>query len=274
MVDRDYMRGGPGPGGGMQLAMPRLTPVIRWLLLANAGLFLLNYIPSIGAWLFSWFALDSAEPLLFPLQAFTYQFLHGFPGLGHIFMNMLVLYFFGTAVESWIGPVRFLRLYLGAGVAGAAGFLLFSLVRGGGTCIGASGAVSGVVLYFCCVQPRATVILLFIPVRAWVLGVGWVFLAAHHLYVDLSRGVGDDVAHSAHLGGALYGFFFWRYQGLVERWLERLARRRLDRQRRSEEADRERMDALLDKVNRLGLHSLSEGERRFLQDMSRRFKRR
>lgn len=273
MIERDYMRRGPeGFGGGsFQRFLPGLTPVVKWILLANlAGQALIFLFPQT---ILEFGGLNTATPWLFPLQVFSYQFFHDPLNLFHLLLNMLVLYFFGTTVEGWLGPKRFLRLYLGSGVAGGVFYLAYSLVRGGGgVCIGASGAVSGVLLYFCLVQPMAEILVLFIPVRAWIFGAFWVLYAVYNMLVEIRFGGGSQVADAAHLGGALMGIAFWRYEGLFRRLGESWARKiALERARRLEE-DRRRMDELLDKVKREGLHSLSEKERRFLQEMSTKLK--
>jgi len=93
------------------------------------------------------------------------------------------------------------------------------------------------------------------------------------MLVEVRYGGGSRVADAAHLGGALMGIFFWRYEGIFRRWAANLARKRAEERARNLARDRERMDELLDKVKREGLHSLSEKERRFLQEMSGRLKR-
>ena len=274
MIDRDYMRSdyGQGGGGGLRMLMPPLTPVVKWVMIANVVGQVLVFL-SPGTFV-HYLGLDTATPLLFPLQVFTYQFLHDPFNIFHLLLNMLVLYFFGTTVENWLGPRRFLRLYLGSGVAGGIFYLLFSLLRGGGgVCIGASGAVSGVVLYFCLVQPMAEILVLFIPVRAWVFGAFWVLYSLYNMLVEVRFGGMSHVADSAHLGGALLGILFWRYEGLVRRWADSWARKRALERARNLARDREKMDQLLDKVKREGLHSLSEKERRLLQEMSGKLKR-
>ena len=126
-------------------------------------------------------------------------------------------------------------------------------------------------VYFCLVRPNTLVFLFFIPIRAWVLGVGWLGLETLNLLVQLREG-GGATAHSAHLGGALMGFLFLRGEGLVRGWLRGVAEKQAATRRQAEARDRKRMDELLAKVNAQGLQSLTEKERRFLQDMSKRIR--
>jgi membrane associated rhomboid family serine protease len=77
----------------------------------------------------------------------TYMFLHA--GIMHIFFNMLMLFFFGPLLERQIGSGRFLGLYLCSGIiAGLVQVLLF-----GGTVLGASAAVFGVMAHPCDAGP-------------------------------------------------------------------------------------------------------------------------
>jgi hypothetical protein len=72
-------------------------------------------------------------------QFVTYMFLHG--GFGHLFFNLLVLWFIGTMVETAWGPTRFLRYYIICGIGGG---LLHALLQYNASVIGASGAIFGV----------------------------------------------------------------------------------------------------------------------------------
>src|SRR4029079_11028565 len=84
-----------------------------------------------------------------PWTLVTYMFLHA--GLGHIFWNMLGLYFFGPRVESRMGSQRFITLYFVSGIVGA----LFSVVLAPRFAVlGASGAVLGVLMAFARFWPR------------------------------------------------------------------------------------------------------------------------
>jgi hypothetical protein len=124
--------------------------------------------------------------------------------------------------------------------------------------------------------PHTTVLVMFVlPVRLWVLAVATVAL---DLLGMLSLGSG--VAHAAHLAGAVYAFVYHRTNGGVERLLglvDRFAegrRRERERRRGREEEDlRERIDGILDKVNREGMGALSEEEKRFLKRASERLRR-
>jgi membrane associated rhomboid family serine protease len=133
------------------------------------------------------------------------MFLHA--GLGHLFFNMLALYFFGPRVEARLGSRRFIGLYLVSGLVGA----LLSVASPNVPIVGASGAVFGVMLAFARYWPREPVYLWGIfAVEARILVL---FMAATSLWFGFS-GSSGGVAHLAHLGG-----FFGAYAYL--RWVER-----------------------------------------------------
>ncbi len=128
----------------------------------------------------------------------TPAFLHA--DLGHLLVNMLTLYFFGPAVEVIYGTSGLALLYLGSQLAAQG----YTLSRKGKdpdyNALGASGAVSGIVLAFCIYAPLANLYLFFaIPVPAFLFGAGYI------AYSSFAMGGKGRVAHEAHLGGAIGG---------------------------------------------------------------------
>ena len=128
--DRDYFRDEERryAGGG---GLPRLTPVAKWLLIANLSIFLIDLFTrpsnsSYGAINSRFcFAIESAfmEGKLWELL--TFQFLHASPW--HVLANSIGLYVFGPWAERWWGSRRFLVFYLLCGVAGALFFTLLTI---------------------------------------------------------------------------------------------------------------------------------------------------
>jgi membrane associated rhomboid family serine protease len=146
-------------------------------------------------------------PLFEPYQVFTHMFLHA-PSLGmffHILFNMFALFMFGRVLENVWGPKKFLFFYLACGVGAAAVHLLMQYLLGGvAPAVGASGAVMGILAAFAYLFPNTQLIIIPIPVPVKA---KWVVLG--YVLIDLFGGIGmitDDVAHFAHLGGALTGF--------------------------------------------------------------------
>lgn len=167
-----------------------------------------------------------------PYQLVTYMFMHA--NLTHIAFNMFSLWMFGRVIEMTLGGKRFLIFYLlcgiGAGVCQEAvqivsyyiqGLDHFALVETGNsilptsayiglwTTVGASGSLYGVFLAYGMLYPNERVMLLIppIPLKAKYLITG---LIVFELLIALSSS-GDNVAHFAHLGGALAGFLLIRF---------------------------------------------------------------
>ena len=182
-----------------------MTPWVRNLLIANVAIHLLVPAGS-GIWLQG--AFLGSEMLTKPWTLLTYQFLHA-PGFGHIFFNMLALYFFGPRLEERLGAGNFLALYLGAGVFGAA---LSAVFTPQALMVGASAAVYGVVAAFAVVWPFEKVYLWFVlPVPIWALAIFMVVFSLQSSVV----GVNDGIAHFAHLGGLIFGGAYlkiWEYR--------------------------------------------------------------
>lgn len=138
-------------------------------------------------------------------QLFTYMFLH--EGFMHILFNMLMLWWVGVQVEQAWGTRRFLIYYFVCGLGGAAAHLLLSgfFGMGGGPMLGASGAIFGVLVAFGVMFPdmRLFIIPIPIPIKAKVLVP---ILIAVEIYSTYNGN--DNVAHLAHLGGAVTGMIY------------------------------------------------------------------
>jgi membrane associated rhomboid family serine protease len=143
-----------------------------------------------------------------PYQVFTHMFLHSpaFEMFFHILFNMFALFVFGRVLENIWGPKRFLFFYLACGIGAAAAHLGMQYFMGGyAPAVGASGAVMGVLVAFGYLFPNTELIIIPIPIPVkakWVV-IGYVLL---DLFGGFGKVAGDDIAHFAHLGGALTGF--------------------------------------------------------------------
>jgi membrane associated rhomboid family serine protease len=227
-----------------------MPPVVKNLILANALFFLITIVlkqtgTDLGAMLGLYFPLSEKFNLY---QLFTYMFMHG--GLTHIFFNMFALYMFGRVLESVWGPKRFLMFYLVTGIGAAllhmavtyieyevlvskmtpdqvayvkeVGYQIWSEGKNftdampgklnallNTPTVGASGAVFGILLGFGMLFPNTELMLLFppIPIKAKYFVIGY---GALELFFGIS-GIQGSVAHFAHLGGMLFGFFMIKY---------------------------------------------------------------
>lgn len=186
-----------------------MTRVVGQLLLINVVAYVFTRGNPV---LMSELWLVPAQVLTRPWTLVTYQFLHDPGGLGHIFFNMLALFFFGPKLESLLGSKSFLKLYLLAGLVGALVHILWTLVamsQGGlySPMVGASAAVYGVLFAYARHWPRDRVMIWFvIPVQVRFLVIAFTVLS---LWLGLG-GVAGGVAHFAHLGGFLGGWLYLR----------------------------------------------------------------
>lgn len=242
-----------------------MTPWVQRLIIANVLMFFLQATaPAFAQQL----VLVPALALQRPWTILTYMFLHG--GFGHIFFNMLGLYFFGPRVEQRLGSERFIALYIVSGTVGA----LLSLVLGGGAeIVGASGALYGVLLAYARFWPRDQIYIWgIVPVE-----VRWLVL----IYTVVSiMGFGTGIAHFAHLGGFVGAFIFLLY--LEHRQGAKRFRKQATSSPPAKDAmvgnwqkvnrdsvhavNKEEVDRILDKISATGLASLTPQERLFLSN--------
>jgi membrane associated rhomboid family serine protease len=187
-------------------------------------------------------------------QLITHMFMHG--GIGHLFMNMFGVYMFGALLESYWGPKKFLNYYLVCGLGAFGLHQLISYfeiqhlmselpselvneVLSNGRqalmesknfvdqsaaqlnlalnvgLVGASGCLFGLLIAYGMLFPNSELMLLFLPfpikARYFVIGYGVI-----ELLLALADRQGDNVAHYAHIGGMLIGYFilkYWQKQG-------------------------------------------------------------
>jgi membrane associated rhomboid family serine protease len=252
-----------------------MTPWVLRLVIANVVVFFLqqNSDTITNALL-----LVPALGLQRPWSFITYMFLHG--SLGHIFWNMLSLFFFGPRLEARLGGGSFLGLYFTSGIMGAVLSIPFTPYA---PIIGASGAVYGVMLAYAMFWPRDQILIWgIVPVEARYLVL---FMTALSLFGGFSPS-GGGIAHFAHLGGFAGGYLFlkamrrgsgsakFRKQATITRKIETPATS-LDRWRRIKrdglhEVNRDELDRILDKISAGGIGTLTPGEREFLDRFSSR----
>ena len=171
----------------------------------------------------------------YPYQIATHMFAHSPQMIFHIVFNMFGLWMFGRILENVWGPQRFLLFYLICGVGAALCHLAiqyyrceqllqeiinneqlrtalmmhdpsaFSVLGSVAPSVGASGAIMGVFAAFAYLFPNTELLIMFIPVP---IKAKWAVLgfAAIDLFGGVASMRGDNVAHFAHLGGALTGF--------------------------------------------------------------------
>jgi rhomboid family protein len=230
----------------------------------------------------------------------TFQFLHG--GFLHIFFNMFALWIFGPLVEQQLGRKRYLAFYLTCGIFGGLMYLVLNLIGYIGIpmpgalkveiwtpLIGASAGVFGVLMACAYIAPKAIIRLLFPPISIqmqWFV-YGYFAIALYNL-ITAGHNQGGDAAH---VGGALAGYFFIRRPHLLRDFFDVFgdSRKGIPSKKSKTKPGRNKpiaskragkaaggvggagdVDKILDKINRDGLASLTDAERRTLAEHSRR----
>ncbi len=134
--------------------------------------------------------------------------------LWHFLINMFVLWNFGPLLERVLGRMNFFLFYIGAGIVSSLGHVLVSamlLHDPDLPALGASGALSAMIIVFALIFPREKILLLgFIPVRALIGALAFVCLDLYGLFSQ-ARGGGLPIGHGAHLGGALAGALYFLF---------------------------------------------------------------
>jgi len=224
----------------------------------------------------------------------TYGFLHSPGDLMHILGNMFGLWMFGRAIESHYGQREFLAFYLLAIVAAGVTWYAATFFANGGQfpsppMLGASGGVVAILILFTLNYPKQTIYFwgLF-PLPMWVLGIFIIFSDVSGAMGSSLLERGGNVAFSAHLGGALFAFLYWRGGWKLQNWIpENLSLPQLKKQLRLKkksdlrihEPDEElnetdqRVDDILKKIQEHGQDSLTWRERRILEKASKEYQR-
>ena len=254
----------------------QLPPVTGGLIKANVGVFLVFWLLRPGS-LYGLLALSLGGIRHGYLwQPFTYMFLHG--GFAHLLFNMFTLYFLGPETERAMGSKHFLAMYLISGLLGGLGWLWLS-PQPYALCVGASGAIYGVLAAFATLYPRRQLTLLIffifpVTLMAWQLVAGLALVE----FVLANNDPTSGIAHTAHLAGAFAGFLY------IDQLFESTLLRRLWRRLRDYAAqrphapsaappppDQAEIDRILDKISAQGIQSLTKAERQTLHRASRTF---
>ncbi|HEX4591471.1 MAG TPA: rhomboid family intramembrane serine protease [Gemmataceae bacterium] len=300
IYDREYYRDERSSFLG---TLNRQGQVWKSLVLANVVLFILQLMTAehgISGPVTEWLDVDTQAILHGQVwRLLTGAFLHS-SGWEHILFNMLALWWFGSEVEIVYGPKEFLAFYLTAAVVASAIFVGWDVTMGNGhaKAVGASGAVTAALVLFAMHFPNRLIYIFgFFPVPALVVVVLFVLWDA---FGALGHRPGDNIAFAAHLGGAAFGFFYyklhWRISTFVPtNWSFHLSRPRprlkvyrgepkLEERpepvaaprpaRPSEPSLEAELDAVLAKVAQHGKSSLSEREHQILMRASEIYRNR
>lgn len=288
--NRDYARDEPLSPWEQHLRERDRQPLSMTakLIIVNVAVFVIAMLITggkNGGVVFEWFGLP-VETLKKPWEWYrflTYGFLHSMRDILHLAFNMLALFFLGQSVERRMGRMEYLRFYLVAvvvsGFLGAIGYWV------GGTTnvniVGASGAVIAITILFACYFPNQEILLMMVlPVKAWVLAAIVVGSNLYQSIVPLPDGSQEGTAFTVHLAGAAFAFIYY-FQNWNLGWLnfsrfknplnQPLRRTRLKLHDPDQKLQRqsEEVDEILAKIHRSGEDSLTRAERRTLEKYSR-----
>lgn len=263
LYDRDYMRSGDAPES------TNSRRAIWELIAVNAILYLLFARP--GSELFSKLTLHCSRELFYPWQLLTAGFLHS--DFSHILFNMWGLYLFGSLVLPHIGRNKFYWLYV---IGVLTGNIIF-LATGWGAnslLIGASGAVCAVMMAAAMLEPDKKFFMIFMPFTPLKTSTLVICYTILEVLMQIS-GAQGGVSHLAHLAGFISGYIaikLWCKNQLI--WDPLRRKGKTPRPSHTEYVNPENtnfnnsgksvspaeLDALLDKVSREGINSLSEYE--------------
>lgn len=188
-----------------------LPPVVKNILILNIIFFLADLLFKALNYEFTyWLPLYSLNTGYFrPFQLVTHMFMHA--NFMHIFFNMFGVVIFGKIIESVWGSKRIFILYFVSGL-GAAGLqlLVYYFMNIPASMVGASGALFGLLAAFALLFPNVEMMLIFlpIPVKAKYMVPAFAIIS---LFFGVANFRGDNIAHFAHLGGAIFGFFIALY---------------------------------------------------------------
>jgi membrane associated rhomboid family serine protease len=219
----------------------------------------------------------------------TCAFCHSRVSIWHIVFNMIMLYWFGTRLESMYGSREFLLFYLAAALASSLAYVGLAFWTGSNVpAIGASGAVMGVTMLYVIFYPYETILLFwFLPVPLWAMLGLYVIYDLHPVLLQLSGDrVFTGVAHAGHLGGLAFGFLYWKLGLRLEAPFDRTGRpRRLPVRKAScpaaepailahpkRDEFNDQVDDVLRKISEQGTDSLTEQERAILTRASARYR--
>jgi membrane associated rhomboid family serine protease len=196
-----------------------ISPAVKALVIANVTVFVFEGVLRLAGFgsaddIFRFlFALtpNLVYGRFFVWQLASYLFLHG--DLGHILINMFMLWMFGVEMERLWGARRFLNYYFLTGIGAGIVTCFFSPDS---RTIGASGAIFGVMLAYGMTFPNRQILFWFIfPMKAKHFVI---LLAGIELWIS-SQYVSDGIGHFAHLGGMLFGYLYLKRAWRVREWI-------------------------------------------------------
>lgn len=276
IYDREYMADSKR-GTGF-----RSWSIITWLIVVNIAIYLVQHLifdNRIAGY------VNLSKDTLFSGQVWrlvTFQFCHA--DIGHLFGNMLGLFFLGKMFEQVIGSRWVLQTYLFGGLLGGLAHILWGMGFANSSVVGASASVLAIVIAVIVTIPEQTVSLLFLPFQFKIKYFGWVILAINVIGLFGSLGSETGISYIAHLGGMAAGWLSVKHvlPHLKEREATIRETGKKPRSKIAEAAEEQikkkreketvylnkKVDTILEKISQEGMQSLTAEERRILERSS------
>ena len=260
--------------------------VLEKIIVLNTSLFFLGIILNLlGFNLLDWFSLPYrfSEVLSHPWSIITYGFLHH--SLGHLFFNMLVLYFIAQSFANLFKPRLSFKIYILGVIFGGLAFVFVSmlfpdLLRINGPLVGASAGVRACILFLCVYWPNKPIGFFSFRFPLKYLGIAMVLLDLPGL---MSVNSGGTVAH---IGGYLSGFLYAKqfkigkdlgsFLDVVLDYFKSVNKLKTVHKSKSSTMggkqkkefntflQQKQIDLILDKISKSGYDSLTQAEKDFL----------
>ena len=302
IYDRDYYRGDTDSSAPGMIRAASDMSMTNKLVVANVVVYILCWLagnsdPDRNKVIYDALSIDSSF-FTHPWQIWrllTAGFMHAAAwgphtnsGVMHIAFNMFGLWMFGRFVEQRYGGKEFLRFYLLAIIVSslifAGSYYFLALPEGVDVvhAVGASGGVVSVVILYCFLYPKTKLLMMMIiPVDAWVAGLMYV---GYDIYLGLQASAGGStgIAWQAHLGGAAFAALYyklgWKFSGQGRTKGKPKTKLKIHKPIADElSADEQliaRGEKILEQVHQRGESSLSTRQRQTLQRYSELMQRR
>ena len=238
--------------------------------------FYLFKIPKLNLYYYFELLPNIGDLLFRPWSLITYGFIHA--SVGHLFWNMILFYFFSTLFLNLFKEYDLLTLFcLGIIVGGLLFVFSYSFfpVFGGinSSLIGSSAGVISVVIFMCTYSPNSIIRIFFFNVKLIYVGIALVIFDLAQLPISNSGG------HIAHLGGALIGFFaafkMKNGENIFNYFKKTISSKKFTSQKQKvkkenfKKSNQQKIDRILDKINESGYDSLTNEEKRALNEASK-----
>jgi membrane associated rhomboid family serine protease len=292
--NREYLRDEYDDAGAFR--RPASKPMTLILVIITAAVFVLQLMtsrPGGTSLIQEWLALNFDQAVLQGQvwRLLTYAFCHDQRDLLHIVFNMIVLYSIGGELRQLLGDREFLWFYLVAAVfAGICSLAFYRMVGINAEIIGASGATMGVFCLVALHYPQRKALLMgIIPIQFRWLLVAFVAFDTVPMISQMAAALQDkqpdsQVANSAHIGGLIFGFLYFRWNMRITRWWDQFSGRMKMRRGRGhlrvfkEASEPEsnlssQVDGILEKISRSGEASLTSRERNILAQASKQYRK-